>query len=114
MAAGLLLEDWQAEPGRLRLALRQVLAKVPTGARPLLLIDQFVMACHLLDLAGGGQAACRSDLVGRDAVASGNLLQGFACLDSVQPARLIGNREHLTDAQASLATATRRSRQMWT
>ena len=41
MAAGLLLEDWQAEPGRLRLALRQVLAKVPTGARLLLLIDQF-------------------------------------------------------------------------
>ncbi|HEX4865623.1 MAG TPA: hypothetical protein VFV02_16255, partial [Acidimicrobiales bacterium] len=39
--AGLLLEDWRAYPGRLRPALRQVLAKTPAISRLLLLVDQF-------------------------------------------------------------------------
>jgi hypothetical protein len=35
------LDDWRADPGRTRLAVRQALAKAPKGARLLLVVDQF-------------------------------------------------------------------------
>lgn len=38
---GAFLDDWRADTGRVRLAVRQVLAKEPEGARLLLLVDQF-------------------------------------------------------------------------
>ncbi|MGH8906797.1 MAG: WD40 repeat domain-containing protein [Egibacteraceae bacterium] len=41
MAAGQLLDDLEAKPVRLRLAVRQALVNAPDGARLLLLIDQF-------------------------------------------------------------------------
>src|SRR5207247_302280 len=41
VAAGLLLEDWWADPKRLPLALRQVLARSSGATRLLLLVDQF-------------------------------------------------------------------------
>ncbi|MGH8904379.1 MAG: AAA family ATPase, partial [Egibacteraceae bacterium] len=40
VAAGTLLADWQAEPSRLRLAVRQMLVRAPAGACLLLLVDQ--------------------------------------------------------------------------
>src|SRR6266849_1929258 len=39
--AGLLLDDWRVDPGRLRLGLRQIVAKSPPTTRLLLLVDQF-------------------------------------------------------------------------
>ena len=41
VAASSLLGDWQADPGWLRLAVRQVLVDAPEGARLLLVVDQF-------------------------------------------------------------------------
>jgi WD40 repeat protein len=41
VAAGSLLDDWRSDPGRLRLGLRQALARAPAGARMLLVVDQF-------------------------------------------------------------------------
>ncbi|MGH8887506.1 MAG: hypothetical protein ACRDYX_20525, partial [Egibacteraceae bacterium] len=41
VAAGSFLDDWRADPGRVRLAVRQALAKAPEDARLLLLVDQF-------------------------------------------------------------------------
>ncbi|MGH8885705.1 MAG: hypothetical protein ACRDYX_11125 [Egibacteraceae bacterium] len=49
VAAGALLADWQTDPSRVRLGIRQVLAKAPAGARLLLLVDQFeetFTLCH--------------------------------------------------------------------
>ena len=40
VAAGLLLDDWRADPDRLRLGLRQLVAKGP-ATRLFLLVDQF-------------------------------------------------------------------------
>jgi hypothetical protein len=41
VAAGMLLDDWRIDPSRVGLAVRQVLTRAPTGARLLLLVDQF-------------------------------------------------------------------------
>ncbi|MGH3824508.1 MAG: hypothetical protein ACRDRA_16990, partial [Pseudonocardiaceae bacterium] len=41
VAAGQLLDDWRIDPGRMRLAIRQVLGLAPAGVRLLLLVDQF-------------------------------------------------------------------------
>ena len=41
VAAGSLVDDWRSEPERVRLGLRQALARAPAGARMLLVVDQF-------------------------------------------------------------------------
>jgi hypothetical protein len=49
VAAGSLLDDWQADAGRVRITVRQVLGKAPEGIRLLLLVDQFeelFTLCH--------------------------------------------------------------------
>jgi WD40 repeat protein len=75
LPAGSLLDDWQADPIRVRLTIRQALAKEPANARLLLLVDQFEELFTLCSdeaerrgfiraLAGlGGEADCGASVV---------------------------------------------------